>query len=396
MNDPVPNPPPAPLGRRRFLQGAAGLVVGGGLLAACGSDKSTATTSAPATAPPTTTAASAADTTGASTAATTAATTAGSTGATTAGSTAASTAGGAGTAGPASGLIGLTLNGLNDYTKGVATGVYKAIEGTKYTLEVVQVNYDSAQELSAAEAFIAKGVVGLVIQPNTAESAGAAAQKAFEKGIPAGNCIWPGPSGSDKYFVGVAQLDSVAGGKLIGEYLKANVKPGKICVVQGVVGQGFSEKIDEGLDASLKGTDFKVVVRDQGFFDRTKAVGVVETAFQANPDLSIIIGYSASMSDGIAQWLKDQGKQNVTHISSDCDDELVTWMKTPYLKATRYYSSAQTGLIAANAVLASLKGDKPTFGTVIEQVIATADNIDAVIAKNPYFFSDYKSKVQNI
>jgi ribose transport system substrate-binding protein len=396
MNDPVPNPPPAPLGRRRFLQGAAGLVVGGGLLAACGSDKSTATTSAPATAPPTTTAASAADTTGASTAATTAATTAGSTAATTAGSTAASTAGGAGTAGPASGLIGLTLNGLNDYTKGVATGVYKAIEGTKYTLEVVQVNYDSAQELSAAEAFIAKGVVGLVIQPNTAESAGAAAQKAFEKGIPAGNCIWPGPSGSDKYFVGVAQLDSVAGGKLIGEYLKANVKPGKICVVQGVVGQGFSEKIDEGLDASLKGTDFKVVVRDQGFFDRTKAVGVVETAFQANPDLSIIIGYSASMSDGIAQWLKDQGKQNVTHISSDCDDELVTWMKTPYLKATRYYSSAQTGLIAANAVLASLKGDKPTFGTVIEQVIATADNIDAVIAKNPYFFSDYKSKVQNI
>ncbi len=396
MNDPVPNPPPAPLGRRRFLQGAAGLVVGGGLLAACGSDKSTATTSAPATAPPTTTAASAADTTGASTAATTAATTAGSTAATTAGSTAASTAGGAGTAGPASGLIGLTLNGLNDYTKGVATGVYKAIEGTKYTLEVVQVNYDSAQELSAAEAFIAKGVVGLVIQPNTAESAGAAAQRAFEKGIPAGNCIWPGPSDSDKYFVGVAQLDSVAGGKLIGEYLKANVKPGKICVVQGVVGQGFSEKIDEGLDASLKGTDFKVVVRDQGFFDRTKAVGVVETAFQANPDLSIIIGYSASMSDGIAQWLKDQGKQNVTHISSDCDDELVTWMKTPYLKATRYYSSAQTGLIAANAVLASLKGDKPTFGTVIEQVIATADNIDAVIAKNPYFFSDYKSKVQNI
>ena len=149
MNDPIPNPPPAPLGRRRFLQGAAGLVVGGGLLAACGSDKSTATTSAPTTAAPTTapttTAASAADTTAASTAATTA----GSTAATTAGSTAASTAGGAGTVGPASGLIGLTLNGLNDYTKGVATGVYKAIEGTKYTLEVVQVNYDSAQELSA-------------------------------------------------------------------------------------------------------------------------------------------------------------------------------------------------------------------------------------------------------
>ena len=373
MNEPFPQ-----LGRRRFLQGAAGLVVGGGLLAACGSDtkKAASTTAAPAD--------------------TTAATTAATTGASTAETTAVSTAGTAGAAGPAEGLIGLTLNGLNDYTKGVTTGVYKALEGTKYSLEVVQVNYDATQELSAAEAFIAKGVVGLVIQPNTAESAGAAAQKAFDKGIPAGNCIWPGPSDADQYFVGVAELDSVEGGRLIGEYLKANVKPGKICVVQGVVGQGFSEKIDEGLDKALEGTDFEVVVRDQGFFDRTKAVGVVETAFQANPDLSIIIAYSASMSDGIAQWLKDQGKQDIVHVSSDADEEMITWMKTPYLQATRYYSSAQTGLIAANAVLAALKGEKPEFRTVIEQEMATGDTIDAIVTKNPFMFMEYKDKVQNI
>ena len=80
------------IGRRRFLQGAAGLVVGGGFLAACGSDAK------PDSAKP--------------------------------------AAGGK--VGPTEGLIGLTLNGLNDYTKGVATGVYKALEGTKYTLEVVQ------------------------------------------------------------------------------------------------------------------------------------------------------------------------------------------------------------------------------------------------------------------
>lgn len=366
------------LGRRRFLQGAAGLVIGGGLLAACGSDddSSAATTAAPA------------DTTAGSTAETTAETTAG--------STAETTAATGGTVGPTEGLIGLTLNGLNDYTKGVTTGVYKALEGTKYTLEVVQVNYDAAQELSAAEAFIAKGVVGLVIQPNTAESAGAAAEGAFAKGIPAGNCIWPGPSDADQYFVGVAELDSVAGGRLIGEYLKANVTPGKICVVQGVVGQGFSERIDEGLDEVLAGTDFEVVVREQGFFDRTKAVGVVETAFQANPDLSIIVAYSASMSNGISQWLKDQGKEGIVHVSSDADEEMIGWMKTPYQQATRYYSSAQTGLIAANAVLASLKGETPEFRTVIEQEMATADTIDAIVEKNPYMFFEYKDKVQNI
>lgn len=361
------------LGRRRFLQVSAGLVVGGGLLAACGSDEDKADeTTAPSTADST------------------------ATGESTAVSTDVSTVTTGGTAGPTEGVIGLTLNGLNDYTKGVTTGVYKALEGTKYTLEVVQVNYDAAQELSAAEAFLAKGVVGLVIQPNTAESAGAAAEKAVEKGVPAGNCIWPGPSDADQFFVGVAEIDSVEGGRLIGEYLKANATPGKVCVVQGVVGQGFSEKIDEGLDAALEGTDFEVVVREQAFFDRTQAVGVVEKAFQAHPDLGIVVAYSASMSNGIAQWLKDQGKDDVLHVSSDADEEMITWMKTPYLKATRYYSSAQTGLIAANAVLAALKGETPEFRTVIEQVIATSDDIDAVVEANPFMFMEYKDKVQNI
>ena len=367
------NQPFSSFGRRRFLQGAAGVVVGGGLLAACGSDEETASTDAAAD---DTTAPAAAETTAPAAAETTAAAGPG--------------------AGPAEGVIGLTLNGLNDYTKGVTTGVYKALEGTAYTLEVVQVNYDAAQELTAAEAFIAKGVVGLVIQPNTAESAGAAAEKAVEKGIPAGNCIWPGPSDADKFFVGVAELDSVEGGRLIGEYLKANATPGKICVVQGVVGQGFSERIDEGLDEVLAGTEFEVVVREQAFFDRTQAVGVVETAFQAHPDLGIIVAYSASMSNGIAQWLKDQGKDAVVHVSSDADEEMITWMKTPYLQATRYYSSAQTGLIAANAVLTALKGETPEFRTVIEQVMATSDDIDSVVEANPYMFFEYKDKVQNI
>jgi len=357
-------------GRRRFLQGIAvvgGLAASGALISACGDDDddSTDATTGDTAAPAATTGDSAAP--------------------------AATAAAGAG-----SGLIGLTLNGLNDYTKGVTTGVYKALEGSGYDLEVVQVNYDAAQELAAAEAFIAKGVVGLVIQPNTAESAGAAAAAAKAKDIPTGNCIWPGPSDADQYFDGVAELDSVEGGRLIGQYLVDTATPGKIVVVQGVVGQGFSERIDEGLDEVLAGTGFEVVVREQAFFDRTQAVGVVETAFQAHPDISIIVAYSASMSNGIAQWLKDQGKDTVVHVSSDADEEMVTWLKTPYLLATRYYSSAQTGLIAANAVLAKLRGETPEFRTVISQEIATADNIDSIVETNPYMFMEYKDRVQNI
>ena len=358
-----------PFSRRRFLQGVTivgGVAIGGGLLAACGSDSAE-----PA-------ATDAAGTSGA------VETTAAATGETT-------------VAGPTSGLIGLTLNGLNDYTRGVATGVYKALEGTEYELTVVQANYDAAAELANIENFLTQGAVGVIIQPNTAESAGAGAKAAFDKGVPVGNCIWPGPSDADQYFNGVAEIDSVEGGRIIGRYLLEQLPDGgKIAVVQGVIGQGFSERIDEGLDEVLKGSKIEIVTREQGFFDRVKAVEVVQTAFQAHPDLVAVVDYAAAMSTGICQWLKDEGKDNNLHITSDADEEMVTWFGTPYLAATRYYSSAQTGLIAANAVLNALAGKPVEFRTVIEQVLVTADNVEEVVAANPFIFTEYKDKVQDI
>jgi ABC-type sugar transport system substrate-binding protein len=360
------NNPENPFSRRRFLQGVTvlgGAVIGGGVLAACGGDDEAATE----------TTAAATDSTAAAVETTTA------------------------PSGPTSGLIGLTLNGLNDYTRGVATGVYKALEGTEFELSVVQANYDAATELANIENFLAQGAVGVVIQPNTAESAGAGAKAAFEKGVPVGNCIWPGPSDADQYFNGVAELDSVEGGRIIGRYLLEQLPDGgKICVVQGVIGQGFSERIDEGLDEVLAGSAIEIVVREQGFFDRVKAVEVVQTAFQANPDLVAVVDYAAAMSNGICQWLKDEGKDNILHVTSDADEEMVSWFGTPYLSATRYYSSAQTGIIAAQAVLNALAGKPNEFRTVIEQTLVTADNVEEVVAANPYMFMEYKDKVQNI
>ena len=376
-----------PVGRRRFLQGIAaigGLAATGGILAACGSDsKSTSTTAASAT------------TAGGATTAGSPTTAAGAT--TTAGGATATTTAGTGATGSGSGIIGVTLNGLNDYAKQLATGVYEAFKGTGYSIEVVSDDYDAGKELTNAESLLSKGAVGLVSLPVTAESAASAAQAASGKKVPFGNALWPGKSDADKYFTTVASLDSVAGGTLIGEYLKKELPAGgKIVVVQGIVGQGFSELIDQGLDASIAGTDFKVVAREQGFFDRTKAVGVVETAFQANPDIKVIVAYAASMSDGIAQWLKDNNKTDVIHVSSDADEEMVGWLKTPYLNATRYYSAAQTGLIAGAGILKALQGGTPEFEGKVDQVIATADNIDQVVKDNPYIFTEFKDKVANL
>ena len=114
-------------------------------------------------------------------------------------------------------------------------------------------------------------------------------------------------------------------------------------MIQGVVGQGFSEKIDAGLDASLKGSNFKLVLRQAGNFDRAQAITITQNALKAHPDLKVVVDYAATMGDGIAKYLQDIHRPDIIHVTSDADTEMLHWIKTPYLRASRWYSSAATG-----------------------------------------------------
>lgn len=292
--------------------------------------------------------------------------------------------------------IGLSLNGNNAYSSYVAEGVLRALEGTAYGFAGVQNDFDSSTELGNVQNLLSQGIAGLVTLPADAATIARAAQLAQQQGVPVGNALWPGASDADQYFTGVADLDSVEGGTMIGEWLKANATPGPVIVVQGIVGQGFSERIDEGLDKALEGSGFTVVVREQGFFARDKATAIVESGLQANPGVTAIVAYAASMSNGISAYLEANGRQDITLVASDADDEMFDWLKTPYLAASRYYSAAQTGLLVAQAVRAKIEGGDVTFDNTVDQVMVTADNAEQVTKDNPYRYPEYAEKAATV
>ena len=260
----------------------------------------------------------------------------------------------------------------------------------------MQNNFDSSTELSNVQNLLSQGIAGMVTLPADAATIARAAELCSQQDVPVGNALWPGESDADQYFAGVAALDSVQGGRMIGEWLIANATPGPVIVVQGIVGQGFSERIEEGLDAALEGSGFTVAVREQGFFARDTATTIVESGLQANPGVTAIVAYAASMSNGIAAYLESSGITGITHVSSDADEEMFTWLGTPYLAASRYYSAAQTGLLAAQAVLASLDGGDVTFDNAVDQVIVTAENADQVTTDNPYRYPEFATQAASI
>jgi ABC-type sugar transport system substrate-binding protein len=304
--------------------------------------------------------------------------------------------GGGGSAAGGSKTIGLSLNGLVEYTRYVAQGVAKAFDGGDYKLKIVQANFDPQTELRNIEALVSQGVAGLVVEPNTVDAITSALREADSSDIPSALAIWAAAGPLDDYLKGVSAVDSVGGGRMIGEWLLQHGKPGKTIVVQGVVGQGFSERIDEGLDAALKGSGFEVVVREQGFFDRSKAIGVVERALQAHPDATTIVSYAAAMGDGVASYLQQNKVEGVTHVTSDGDKEMLDWLKTPYLAATRYYSAAETGLIAGRVVRSALEGKKVEFENPTFQSMMTAANADAMLKEHPMSYPELDTALNGL
>ncbi|ODU06692.1 MAG: hypothetical protein ABS81_04225 [Pseudonocardia sp. SCN 72-86] len=287
--------------------------------------------------------------------------------------------------------VGVSLNGINDYTKYVAEGIAKALDGGGYQLKIVQANFDGPTELRNLENLASQGVAAIVCLPNTIETTLNGIREAKDAGIPNSLAIWAGPGPVDPYTNGVAFVDSAKGGVMTGEWLKKNATPGKIIVVQGIVGQGFTERLDQGLDQSLAGTGFQVVVREQGMFDRNTAVGVVERGLQAHPDAKIIVSHAAAMGDGIASYLKQNNITDVVHVSDDVDDELLTWLGTPYMQVSRFYSPGETGLIAGRIVRTALEGGNVQFQNDVFQDMMTVDNKDQFLKDHPYRYREFAS-----
>ena len=261
----------------------------------------------------------------------------------------------------------------------LATGVLHALAGTSYKFVGAQANFDSKAEVTNLQNLLSQNPSALLIIPNTVAGASRGALQAKRQGIPVVNLLWSGKTSADSAYVGVVRVDNTKGGRLIADYLGKNVQSGKVLVVIGVPGQGFSEEITSGLKAGLaKYPGLTIADSQPGFFTAGPAVKVVKNMLTAHPDAVAIVDYAAGMGDGIAAYQKAHKISNIEHITSDGDAAMLPFLKDgKYLTADRYYSSAQEGVVGTMIMRNFLeKGQKPkSFVTELYQGMVTKKNL---------------------
>jgi simple sugar transport system substrate-binding protein len=165
---------------------------------------------------------------------------------------------------------------------------------------------DDEGEIAAIQSMVTQGVKAIAITPTSPNVKGEL-QKAVDKGIKVvlvDNDI-PGWDGKSS----LVATDNLAGGKLAGEWLAKNLKPGaKLAVLQGVLGAPSLDARVDGMMTGL-GDAAPVVAKLPTDCDQTKGLNAAQDILTSHPDVTAIYGACGPPILGALQALKAAGKK---------------------------------------------------------------------------------------
>lgn len=272
--------------------------------------------------------------------------------------------------------IGVSFSGLNEYTYNDLTGTLASLRGTKYRLLVRQSEFLADKQLAAIEDLITQKVNGLSVLPSTVQATSNGVLKAKAAHIPCVNQFWSGKTPGDSAYIGVLETDNIIGGRLVAKYIEKVVPTGgKILIVEGNVGQGYSEQFTQGIKQNL-GAKWQIADVQPGNYVRSTSITATQNMLTAHPDAKVIVSYATEMGVAVAGFLQQSGHKDIVHITSDSNHEMIRWMINGYIRANRYLSASQTGFLTTRMLRNYLEhGVKPKkFVTKQPQRMITAKN----------------------
>lgn len=312
--------------------------------------------------------------------------------------------------------IALSLNGFNTYDQNTAEGCLKALVGTGYKLIGAEAQFDATTEVANIKQLIARQPDGMIVLAASADGAARACAEAKKRGIPVVANLWfPIGKEADSAYYAATEVDNDLSGKLVVDFIarKQGVTSGEVLEITGLDAQPLSQGYKQGIRKYLaQYPELKVVASQQGLYTADGALKVLRPMLAAHPEAKVIIDYAGEMGVAIAQELQRQGRTDIVHLTSDGNARIVEWLKKDdgaYLKADRWFSSAEQGIGSINILRNKLeKAQDPTDANIglrgwsvkpgtadpiivsVRQEIATGANISSL---PPFGYPEYSDKI---
>lgn len=253
-----------------------------------------------------------------------------------------------------------------------------------YEAQIFDSQNNSAREAEHFDNIIAMGYEAILFNPTDADGSVLNVKRAKEAGIPT-FCMDREINSRD---AATTQLlsDSFTGCVKLGQYFVRQVgKKGNYVEILGLVGDnntwnrsnGFHSVVDEF-------PDLKMVAQQSADFDRNKAMDVMETIMQANPDIDAVFCGNDAMAMGAYQAALAAGKADKIKVFGfDGAKDAVDGIAAGKIAATVMQFPVMMARTSADLADEYIKGKRNFAGkTPVEVVLVTPDNVSKYLSEN--------------
>lgn len=228
-----------------------------------------------------------------------------------------------------------------------------------YEATIFDSQNDPAKEASHYENLIASGYDAVLFNPTDADGSIANVRKAKAAAIPV-FCMDREINATD---AAVSQIlsDNYSGCVALGEYFVEQVgESGKYVELLGLVGDNNTWNRSKGFHSVVdRFPELEMVAQQSADFDRAKALEVLESILQANPDINAVFCGNDAMAMGAYQALVSAGKaETVKVFGFDGADDVVKLIGEGKIAATGMQFPKLMAKTAAENADKYLKGER--------------------------------------
>jgi ABC-type sugar transport system substrate-binding protein len=255
-----------------------------------------------------------------------------------------------------------------------------------YEATIFDSQNDPSKEAEHYENIIASGYQAILFNPTDSNGSIANVRKAKAAKIP----VFAMDREVNAGDVATSQIlsDSYAGAVAIGQnFVKQVGKSGKYVELLGLVGDNNTWNRSKGFHSVVdRFPQLKMVAQQSADFDRAKALEVLESVLQANPDIDAVFCGNDAMAMGAYQALLAAGKaEHVKVFGFDGADDVVKLIAEGKIAATGMQFPKVMAKTAAESADAYIKGKRD-----FPQKIPVA--VELVTIDTVSKFSDYGRK----
>jgi ABC-type sugar transport system substrate-binding protein len=285
---------------------------------------------------------------------------------------------------PKTAIVISTLN--NPWFVVLADAAQKRAQELGYESTVFDSQNDTAKESSHFENIIAAGYGAILFNPTDADGSIANVRRAKDAGIPI-FCIDREINANDAATSQILS-DSYSGCVALGQYFVETVgEEGAYVELLGLTGDNNTHNRSKGFHSVVDRFEgLKMVAQQPADFDRAKALEVMESILQDQPDINAVFCGNDAMAMGAYQALVAAGKEDdVKVFGFDGADDVVRLIADGKIAATGMQFPKTMARTAAEFADEWFKGRRD-----FEQKIPVA--VELVTRDNVHEYADYGRK----